>query len=111
VLRDEGDLRAYTDGGLVPDLQSIPNLLAEPVLDDVSRRLVGPEHASLLSTVDDIFGAACPRVVHGLRSAAGEWLVDTVACDVDPATADPAAHRAAVRAQAGLDREVVRWAS
>lgn len=111
VLRDEGDLRAYTDGGLVPDLQSIPNLLAEPVLDDVSRRLVGPDHTSLLSTVDDIVGAVYPRVVHGLRSAAGEWLVDTVACDVDPATADPATHRAAVRAQAGLEREVVPWAS
>jgi hypothetical protein len=111
VLRDEADLRAYTDGGLVPDLQSIPNLVAEPVLDDVSRRLVGPEHAALLSTVDELFGPVHPRVVRGLRSATGEWLVDTVACDVDPATTDPETHRAAVRVQAGLDREVVRWAS
>jgi hypothetical protein len=111
VLRDEADLRAYTDGGLVPDLQSIPNLVAEPVLDDVSHRLVGPEHAALLSTVDELLSPVHPRVVRGLRSAAGEWLVDTVACDVDPATTDPETHRAAVRVQAGLDREVVRWAS
>lgn len=111
LLRGEADLRAYTDGGLVPDLQSIPNLFAEPVLDDVSRRLVGDGHRALLSTVDDLLGAAHPRVVCGVRSTAGEWLVDTVACDVDPATADPQAHRAAVRVQAGLDREVVRWAS
>jgi hypothetical protein len=105
VLRNEADLRAYTDGGLVPDLQSIPDLFAEPVLGDVSHRLVGPEHATLRSTVDGI----APGVVTGLRTESG-WLVDTVACHVDE-TAEPGTHRAAVRTQAGLDREVVRWAS
>lgn len=93
VLRDEAELRAYAAGGLARDL------MVEPVLD-VSRRLAGPEHATLLSTMD--FVLTYPRIVHGLRSATGEWLVDTVACDVDPATASAETHRAAVRAQAGL---------
>jgi hypothetical protein len=107
VLRDEADLRAYTDGGLVPDLQSTPDLLAEPALGQESRLLTDP---ALLSTLDQVLGVTQPRVVHGLRLA-GQWLVDTVACDVDPTSTDPGSHRAAVRAQAGLAQEVLRWAS
>lgn len=95
VLRDENDLRAFAATGLARDL------MVEPVLD-VSRRLAGPEHAGLLSVLDTLVGVPCPRIVHGLRSATGELLVDTVACDIDPATASADAHRAAVRTQAGL---------
>lgn len=92
VLRDE----TYTGG---------PDLVAEPLLDDLSRLLVGPEHAGLRATVDSVLPGA--RAIRGLRVATGEWLVDTVACDVAE-TADPWTHRAAVRAQAGLNLEVVR---
>lgn len=98
VLWDEADLRAYTDGGLVPDLQSIPDLFAEPVLGVVRPR------PDLLSGVDRVFAGAL--AVSGLDSG----IVDAVACHVDPTVA-PGIHRAVVRAQAGLDREVVRWAS
>lgn len=101
VLRDEADLRAYTDGGLVPDL------LAEPALGQESRVLTD---AMLLSTLDGVLGVTEPRVVLGSR-VAGQLLVDTVACDVDPATADAGTHRAAVRTQAGLNLEVLPWAS
>jgi hypothetical protein len=81
------------------------NLVAEPVLHDLSRLLVGPEHATLRATVDSVLPGA--RTIRGLRAETGEWLIDTVACDV-PETADLWTHRAAVRAQAGLNLEVAR---
>jgi hypothetical protein len=98
VLWDEADLRAYTDGGLVSDLQSIPDLFAEPMLGTARPR------PDLLSVVDGVVAGA--HEVSGMDTG----LVDTVACHVDPAAA-PDVHRAVARAQAGLDREVVRWAS
>jgi hypothetical protein len=81
-----------------------PGLVVEPVLADLSRLLVGPDHARLRATVDSVLPGS--RTIRGLRAETGEWLIDTVACDVAP-TADPWTHRAAVRAQAGLNLEVV----
>lgn len=106
VLRSEADLRAYTDGGLVPDLQSIPNLVVEPVRGTRTR-----PPGTLVSTVERILRATTPLTVHAVCTTTGNWLVDTVSCAVDPEHTDVAAHRAIVRAQAAPESEVARWAS
>ncbi|MFF0309700.1 hypothetical protein ACFYSC_19920 [Streptosporangium sp. NPDC004379] len=113
VLRDEADVRAYTRGGLAPDLVSVPALMAEPMTDGERRRLVvtggtacGSETPGLAAVVDAALAAlpttdGCPYLVEAVRDGDGRWLVDTVAVDI-PVDADGDDRRAAVRVQAGL---------
>ncbi|GAA3425985.1 hypothetical protein GCM10018953_31680 [Streptosporangium nondiastaticum] len=109
VLRDEADVRAYTRGGLAPDLVSVPALMAEPWTAGERRRVVvggtaanRPEPPGLSSAVDAALAAlpvtdGCPYLVEAVRADDGRWLVDTVTPDVDGDD-----RRAAVRVQAGL---------
>lgn len=118
VLKDEADLRAFTENGLAPSLISVPSLMVEPHYE--GERLVVDAHTRVRHPpVQTLVRAALsalptesghPYRIEILHTDGGDWLVDTI----DSATATPADHRDVVRVQAGrapLSREATRWAS
>lgn len=120
VLKDDADLRAFTENGLAPSLISVPSLMVEPHHE--GERLVVEAtadtrvwHAEVRTLVRRTLSAlpaesGYPYRIEILHTADGAWLVDTV----DSATATPSDTRDVVRVQAGLaplTQEATRWAS
>ncbi|RBQ14585.1 hypothetical protein DP939_39810 [Spongiactinospora rosea] len=95
-LRDERELRAFAAGRLPVDPALVPDLTVESPVRGARHH--GPGIAvtdAALALLPDTPGH--PRAVEAVRTAAGDWLVDTV--HYDPRGAST---RAAVRAQAAL---------
>ncbi|QFU93321.1 hypothetical protein [Amycolatopsis sp. YIM 10] len=115
VLNDEAEVRIYTQGGLTPDLISVPSLFAEPWVNGERHRVVAPiaadsgERAELVSIVEAALAAlpvvpGQPYAVEVVHTTDGRWLVDGIGTE----TADEDEHRTAVRVQAGLETGVKR---
>ncbi|AXB47393.1 hypothetical protein [Amycolatopsis albispora] len=115
VLNDEAEVRIYTQGGLTPDLISVPSLFAEPWVVGERHRVVGPvpaasgERPELVSIVEATLAAlpvvpGQPYAVEVVHTTDGRWLVDGIGAE----TSDEDEHRTAVRVQAGLETGVKR---
>jgi hypothetical protein len=94
VLEDEAAAVRFTQDGLVPALEAAPSLVADSAVAGEQHRVSVPEELTARVRAALAAPDGARQTVEAVQTSDGDWLVDSVACDLG--------NGEAVRAQAGL---------